>query len=103
MQDGCVTAIARAARRAARTPEVEAVLGRSRAPAALDLLELTEFAWHDCYQEVTAPEDVVDDILVCSHGELAGLTKAARLAVEDDRDLRLAADAIRASGRGAAH
>lgn len=86
----------RAARRAARAPRVEAVLGPLQAPAALDVLELTEFAWHDCYQEISPPETVIDDILVCSRGELAGLAQAARLAVEDYRDLRLAAEMIRA-------
>jgi len=88
--------IGRAARRAARAPQVEAVLGKFQASAALDVLELTEFAWHDCYQEISPPDSVIDDILVCSRGELAGLARAARLAVEDYRDLRLAADAIRA-------
>lgn len=89
----------RAARRAARTPDVEALFGKSQgqAHAALDLLELTELAWHDCYQEVSPPNEVVDDILVCSRGELAGLIQAARLAVEDYRDLRLTADAFRAT------
>jgi hypothetical protein len=43
--------VGRAARRAARAAQVEAVLGKAHAPAALDLLELAEFAWHDCYGE----------------------------------------------------
>lgn len=72
-----------------------AVLGPDAAEAALDVLELTELAWHDCYGEVTPPEDVVDDVLACSRGELAGFARAARLAVTDRRDLRLAADAVR--------
>jgi len=101
VQDVGVTTIGRAARRAARTPKVEALLGRSLAQAALDLLELTDLAWHDCYQEITPPESVIDDILVCSRGELAGLVQAARLAVEDCRDLRLAADAVRVGGDAA--
>jgi hypothetical protein len=71
---------------------VTAVLGPDAAEAALDVLELTELAWHDCYGEVTPPEDVVDDVLACSRGELAGF---ARPAVTDRRDLRLAADAVR--------
>lgn len=98
VQDGCVTTIGRAARRAARTPDVEALFGKAgQAHAALDLLELTELAWHDSYQEISPPNVVVVDILVCSRGGLADLIQAARLAVEDYRDLRLAADAIRAS------
>ena len=87
--------IGRAARRAERRPRVTAVLGPDAAEAALDVLELTELAWHDCYGEVTPPEDVVDDVLACSRGELAGFARAARLAVTDRRDLRLAADAVR--------
>jgi hypothetical protein len=63
--------------------------------AALDVLELTEFAWHDCYGEVTPPDAVVDDIVVCSQGQLADLARAARLAVADSRDLRVWADDLR--------
>jgi hypothetical protein len=37
VQDGGVTTIGRAARRAARTPKVKALLGRGLAQAALDL------------------------------------------------------------------
>jgi hypothetical protein len=91
--------IGRAARRAERRPRVTAVVGRGAAEAALDILELTELAWHDCYGEVTPPDDVVEDILACSHGELPAFARAARLAVEDRRDLRLAADAARNPGR----
>lgn len=91
--------VGRAARRAARAAQIEAVLGEGQVPAALDLLELTEFAWHDCYGEITPPDDVVDDILICSRGDLARMIRVARLAVEDSRDLRMAADALRAEGR----
>lgn len=73
------------------------MLGTHQEVAALDLLELTELAWHDCYQEISPPDDVIDDILICSRGKLAGLVRAARLAVADYRDLRLAADELRAS------
>jgi len=61
------------------------------------LFELTEFAWHDCYGEITPPEQVIDDILVVSQGDLGKLARAARLAVTDRRDLRLSADALRGS------
>ena len=47
--------VGRAARRAARAAQVEALLGRAHAPAALDLLELAEFAWHDCYGRSPRP------------------------------------------------
>lgn len=66
----------------------------SRADAALDLLELAELAWHDCYGEVSPPESVIHDILTVSQGNLAKLAQAARLAVEDSRDLRMQAEAI---------
>jgi hypothetical protein len=56
---------------------------------------LTELAWHDCYGDVTPPADVLDDMLVCSEGDLGKLIVAARLAVMDWRDLRVSADAIR--------
>lgn len=58
-----------------------AVFGPS-AEAALDVLELTEFAWHACYGEVSPPDQVVDDILTVSEGRLDLLAHAARLAVE---------------------
>ena len=89
-------AIGRSARRAERQPRVEALFGERAAPAALDVLELTEFAWHDCYGEITPGDDVIDDILACSRGDLGELARAARLAVEDRRDLALWAAAARA-------
>lgn len=61
--------------------------------AALDLLELVELAWHDCYDEITPNDRVVDDILVVGRGTLDGLIRAAHLAVTDWRDLRVAAEA----------
>jgi hypothetical protein len=86
--------IGRANRRAERERRASEVFG-SDAGAALDVLELTEFAWHDCYGEVTPPDQVIDDIFVVADGTLAGLVRAARLAIEDFRDLRLAADGLR--------
>ena len=83
--------IGRAARRAERESLVESVLGKSLASAGLDLLELTEYAWHDCYGEITPPDDVILDILICSRGDLAAMIRAAKLAVRDSRDLYLAA------------
>lgn len=91
-------AIGRAARRAERLPLVESVLGRALAPAGLDLLELTEYAWHDCYGEITPPDDVVLNILICSEGNLATMIHAARLAVADSRDLHLWAEHVQAEG-----
>jgi hypothetical protein len=91
-------AIGRAARRAERSPLVESVLGKSQAPAGLDLLELTEYAWHDCYGEITPPDEVILDILICSEGNLATMVQAAKLAVVDWRDLQLWAGRVQAGG-----
>jgi hypothetical protein len=59
------------------------------------VLKLTELTWHDCHGEVTPSDEVFDDIFVVAQGSLAGLARAARLAVEDFRDLRLSADDLR--------
>jgi hypothetical protein len=74
---------------------VGAVFGEGKASVALDLLELTELAWHDCYGEISPSEDVIDDMLLVSGGSIEGLIEAARLAVTDFRDLRVAADRAR--------
>jgi len=87
--------IGRAARRESRRDRVVAALGEAAADPALDLLELVELAWHDCYGVVTPPEGVVDDILLLSRGNMADLVTAAHLAVTDWRDARVAADALR--------
>jgi len=86
--------VSRADRRRARAPQARELFG-AEAEAALDILELAEFAWHDCYGEVTPSDTVVEDIFVCSEGRLPALARAARLAVEDWRDLRLWADNLR--------
>ena len=88
-----MTVNSRAQRREKRRAGVESVFGPT-ADAALDLLELTEFAWHDCYGEVTPPDQVVHDLLTVSQGRLDLLASAARLAVEDFRDLRIQAEAL---------
>jgi hypothetical protein len=82
-------AVGRVERRAERKERVVSVFGEALAAPALDLLELTELAWHDCYQEITPSEETVDDILLCSQGELTKLIQAARLAVMDRRDLAM--------------
>jgi hypothetical protein len=71
---------------------VVAFFDEDQTPSALDLLELTELAWHDCYGEVTPSEDVIDDMLTVSGGSIEGLIKAAWLAVTDPRDLKVAAE-----------
>jgi hypothetical protein len=60
--------IGKAARRAERAPPAESVLVKPQAPAALDLVELLEFAWHDTDGEITPPDDVILNILICSRG-----------------------------------
>jgi len=85
----------RADRRAKRRDRVAAAVGDSAVNAALDLLELVELAWHDCYGEVTPSEEIVDDILLVGRGTLAGMIAAAHMAVTDWRDLKVAADTIR--------
>lgn len=91
-------AVSRADRRKDREARIVEVFGVDRAPTALDLLELVELAWHDCYGQVTPSDQVVEDMLVLSDGHIDGLVVAARLAVTDWRDLSVAADERRAAG-----
>ncbi len=86
-------AVSRAERRADRRDRVIACLGDRRAEVALDLLEVMEFGWHDCYGDISPPEDIIDDLLTCSRGDLARLVLAVRLAVSDWRDLTVWAQA----------
>jgi len=87
--------VGRAERRRERWDRAVAVFGEDTAPTALDLLEVTELAWHDCYGEVTPSEDIIDDILLLSDGDISQMIQAARLAVTDWRDLKVAADKLR--------
>ncbi len=68
------------------------MFGEAGADRALDLLELVELAWHDCYGERSPSDQVIDDMLVVSDGTLDGLVAAAHLGITDWRDLRVAAD-----------
>ena len=79
------------ARRKERESQIIAVFGKDGAPLALDLLDITELAWHDCYGEVTPPQSVIEDMLTISDGTIEGLIQAALLAVTDWRDLSVAA------------
>lgn len=90
--------IGRAARFEARKPRVIATFGDDddTLRVVYRVFELMEMAWHDCYAEVTPPENVVDDVLLCSGGTLRGLIDAAHLAVVDRRDLSVWASGIRA-------
>jgi hypothetical protein len=91
-------AVGRAARRAERSSLVESALGESQASAGLDLLELVEYAWHDCYGEITPSDDVILNILICSRGKLSEMVRAAKLAVVDWRDLQLWAERGQSEG-----
>ena len=86
-------AVSRAGRRGESERRVAAVFGKYRAARALDLLELVELAWHDCYGEITPPEEIIDDMLLLSDGSMEGLIRDAHLAVTDSRDLKVAANA----------
>ena len=60
-----------------------------------EAVALMEMAWHDCYGEVTPPDNVIEDVLLCSQGTLGGLITAAHLAVIDGRDLSVWAESLR--------
>ena len=87
-------AVSRADRRRDRTERARREFGPD-AEAALDVLELTEFAWHDCFGEVTPPDGVIDDVFTVGKGSMTEFVRAARLAVEDYKDLRVAANPFR--------
>lgn len=84
----------RAERRSERRTKV-AVLFADRTDRALDLLELVEMAWPDANGGAGPPEEVIDDILLLSQGNLRLLIRWGRLAVLDWRDVRLVADDLR--------
>ena len=85
-------AVGRLERRRDREPRVLAIFGEAQASGALDLLDIFELAWHDCYGEVTPPPGVIEDMFTLSDGTVGGLIQAALLAVTDWRDLKMAAD-----------
>lgn len=88
-------AVGRRQRRAERRPAFTTAFGEGQANVALDLVEILELAWHDCYGEITPSDQVIDDLLVCSEGRLDRLVAAAHLGVTDWRDLRVQADELR--------
>ncbi|MBV1855985.1 hypothetical protein [Catellatospora tritici] len=90
-------AIGSAQRRDERKPRIEKQFAARDVEAALDLLHLTDLAWHDCYgpRELEVPSPVLDDILLLARGDLASLVRLSLGAVLDFRDLRMAADAKR--------
>ncbi|MGB5169121.1 MAG: hypothetical protein WBO84_07745 [Acidimicrobiia bacterium] len=88
-------AVGRVERRREREPQFVVVFGEQQAPVALDIFDIFELAWHDCYGEITPSPGVVEDMLSLSDGTIGGLVQAALLAVTDWRDLRVAADTRR--------
>lgn len=85
-------AVGRGGRRDDRRPRVQRRFDPDDVEPALDLLELLEIGWHDCYGEITPPEDIIDDVLLLSDGALPGLIRSVRLALTDWRDLKVMAD-----------
>lgn len=71
----------------------------SEVDTVLDLLDLLDLAWHDCYGETAPPPAVAEDVLVVGDGDLGRTIRAGHLAVIDWRDLRLAADSMRRGGQ----
>ena len=61
----------------------------------MQVLDLLDLAWHDCFGEVAPPQQVIDDLFVAAEGDLRLLIDSAHLAISDWRDLRLRADVIR--------
>jgi hypothetical protein len=88
-------------RRRERRPLIEASFTGAEVDAALDLLHLTDMAWHDCFgpSELEMPARVLDDVLLVAGGDLATLIRMARAAVLDFRDVRVAAAHIRDTGQ----
>ena len=91
-------AVSRADRRRDRKPRVQAVFADCHVEPVLDLLELLERAWHDSYHEISPPEDIIDDVILLSDGSMDKLIKAAKRAVIDWRDLKVAVMGLRGSG-----
>jgi hypothetical protein len=90
--------VSRTDRRREREPRFGTVFAADHVASALDLLELLELAWHDCYGDITPPEDIIDDVLLLSEGSMDKLVAAARLAVADWRDLKVASADLRDYG-----
>src|SRR3954467_3096746 len=67
-------------RRRERRPRVMRQFDPGEVEAALDLLALTDMAWHDCYgpRELEIPAHVLDDVLLLAQGNLAKLIRVAR-------------------------
>ena len=58
-------------------------MGKPQACAALDLLEIAEFAWHDRFGEVGLPHKAVREILEGSHQEIGDMITLIRTKLDD--------------------
>jgi hypothetical protein len=74
-------------RLAAFKHEVQVAMAEPQVQAALDLLLIAEFAWHDRYHEIGLPEKVRSDILQGSHRQLDRLITLVRAKLEDPNAL----------------
>ncbi len=63
-------AVGRAERLEVLRPRLVETFGDSAATLRIvgDAMTLMEMAWHDCYGEVTPPDEVIEDVLVYSQG-----------------------------------
>ena len=87
-------AIGSSARREERRPQVENTFG-SQTDRVLDLLELGDLAWHDCFDDDEIPPNLIDDIILCSEGDVAWAIHYVRLAILDWRDVKVSATHLR--------
>jgi hypothetical protein len=71
------------ARRAALEHKVDEAMGKPQTSAALDLLEIAEFAWHDRFDDLGLPEKTVQEILEGSHQQLGDMIALIRAKLED--------------------
>jgi hypothetical protein len=71
------------ARLAALKHEVQESMGEPQTQAALDLLLIAEFAWHDRYGELGVPEKVTREILQGSQQQLEHMITLIRVRLEN--------------------
>lgn len=86
--------IGRDARMASLRPRLAGAFESDQIERVIEVLVLTELAWHDCYGESSPPPEVMEDILTVAGGDLGRLIRAAHMAVIDRRDLRVWAESL---------
>lgn len=82
------------ARREGRSVLVRERFGRDE-DVVLDLLAIVDSAWHDRYGDLAISDEVLADVLLVSSGDVRALISSLTLALQDWRDLRVNADAVR--------